>query len=1140
MEVNLKKRISLPSWTMAVMLALGMSGFVGQTCSADAVTYNDSSSQIAPGTYGVQDSASGNYLKLDLTPQPGSNPDPGMNRAEDIYQFTAKDFTIGAAGQTTTFAWKTNFGTRGAGDDITITIKDGTNIFDNQGIYMGSRAEGQGGDTTLNIQGGNNIFTQRLIVGGEGKGATGVAGHSTVTLSGGVNVFTYNKNFDWQESVTDGQHTFKVSDYMGGNSKYLGNGYNSASLGAAPEYAYDSINAYNYYDNYYGVFISAMTEKGSAGDGNANTLGADLNITGGANIFNVATYVGGGYDLTSYGSINTSSNDDDVTWGGTNNVNISGGMTNFAARTFFGAAGSTTNVTFSGKSMTTFAGTAISEDMDKALADVTLNVPNARFKNTYRGMDLPYVFFGGKDITEMDLAESGNGNVPLLDSTTTVNINGFNKNMTTVNLQTTAFAGGADERWLAGDQYQYVDGRNFWRFEYGMDYPGVHEDGDNATRKDQGVATFNLNSGKLRLGYVNTTEIVKTRNKDNWNYKETEPYGKVWDVTEMQQRYEQIRLIGAATGSTFNAGDARIMFDVSVHADNAAEIAAAAASGYSGYFVDMPETTLNPNGEEVFTLEAGMIAFDSIHLSADTDITLGGIGKIMSRAGSDALATDTGAGDILSGKHEFYTNAVFVDTTDAKFDTTGTTVLLDQSSSTNTDSTFARTTYDRWFYSVKLEDVDPVYAATDAIETNQVRLHVITKDIDDALVGNMKRNDQTFKDILAGNGTYIDKEGNLFDISSVQNALDQIVNSSNTAEEAAENFDQLIGTAYGNMTSAQIRRISNFNTMLTDQIIASDICLKNLRKGYSSCGGQHCGQCDECGNCRNWTAWGHFYADGGRAQMHNYIDGYETETYGGMFAIDWTNCESCHFGVFFNYAKTNLDSDAPMGYTNMESNDYAVGIYAKWLGLCCTGGYGSLIAQVNFMDLSTERELYLDDSFSSDTNGVLPSIFYERGWVFFPCDKLSLNPFFGLQYVYSHTDGFTEEGADIIGYPSNLALTVSDIDHHSLRTLLGMRISRDWMLGMAQDRRFTTRFKGAWMHDLLGQCDPTFTTSHACSPEYPVWNVQANNSGRDWAILGVGADFDMTQRMSVLFDYNCYVNEYTTIHAGMASLRISF
>ncbi len=1195
-----KKQLPL-SWLVAGALALGVGDFLGQEANAD--DYPDSTTgNLASGVYG-------NDLKVNGTLQPGSNPDPGMtleDRTEELYHFTGDYFTIGADGGRTEFVWKTAFGKRGAGDDVTMNIVGGTNIFDNQGIYIGScgAVGATGGETTLNISGGTNVFTQRVIVGSEGNGGEnrdqqGVAGHSTITISGGTNIFTYDKTGKFDQNLSLATNTYKVSDVLGEDyEKYLGNGRYESDI--TPTYegyieatdpdsiddgSYSSLKEYHYYNNYYGVYFSAMSS--GTGNGTQNTEGVTLNITGGKNIFNVATYIGGGYDSHSYGSVNSSSNDDDVVWGGTNIVNISGGFTNFAARTFFGAEGSETIVNFTDRGTTFLTGTQTSMDMDRALALSALNNPgsDARWQNTYQGMDLPYVFFGGKEGDE-----------------TTININGFNKNMTTLDVQTTTFFGGADERWLAGDQLRWTT-KEIQTTEDGaylvettpyltnafFNASGVADFSDNATRQDAGAATVNLIDGKLRIGYVNETAIIADRNNNNNNFTDKDVAasteqgvpGTVYEPTLYQKRYEQVRLIGAASGSHFNATGGRIEFEVAVHQEQATKIADATSTlyeldggtdddyyyrpgaegheltpsdtevGYVGYFAEM-EDTVNVDGKDYLVLEAGMIAFDKITLGADVDITVGGIGNIMAR--SEVVPAEGEAIPAITGQNEFYTNTVFVDTTGTTVDgktvniADDTYIDLDKHQGGVDNSSFAKTKYDKWFYTVELEDaIDEITTtneegatttvngliAQEGIQTNQVRLHVTTKDLDQTLVGNMKHNDEEFKAVLK----------NPTENEAVYNAIEQIISTSETAEDAAANFDQLIGTAYGNMAVNQVRRLSSFNTMLADQIVASDISLKNLRNNGcgSNCNSQSCGQCDVCGNCRNWTAWGHFYADGGDVDMRKYIDGYDTETYGAMFAIDWSDCEACHFGVFFNYADTSLASSAPMGVASIDSENYGVGLYAKWLGLCITGGgYGQFIGSANWTEMESSRDLYLDDTFAGETRGISPSVFFERGWIFFPNEKLSINPYLGLQYVYYHSNDFTENGWDEAGDPSDLALNVGEIDHHSLRTLVGLRISRDWMLGFNRDHRLTTRFKGAWMHDLLGDCNPTFTTSHVGNSNFPVWNVHTNNAGRDWAIVGLGVDFDASERISFLVDYNAYINEYTLIHTGMATLRFAF
>ncbi|MDO5114435.1 MAG: autotransporter domain-containing protein, partial [Planctomycetia bacterium] len=70
---------------------------------------------------------------------------------------------------------------------------------------------------------------------------------------------------------------------------------------------------------------------------------------------------------------------------------------------------------------------------------------------------------------------------------------------------------------------------------------------------------------------------------------------------------------------------------------------------------------------------------------------------------------------------------------------------------------------------------------------------------------------------------------------------------------------------------------------------------------------------------------------------------------------------------------------------------------------------------------------------------------------------------------------------------------------------------------------------------------PIIYTAHRVDSSTPkFWNVRGNDGGRDWANVGIGVDFNLTQRLSVLADYNVFVNEYTTLHTGMASLRFEF
>ncbi|MDO4570650.1 MAG: autotransporter outer membrane beta-barrel domain-containing protein [Planctomycetia bacterium] len=1112
MEGKLRKRIFSLSWMIATLMVWSVIGAGTSVLAADG-TVTDS--RLYGQDYGREQGVYGKY---------------GHSAAEDLLTFTSTNYTIGAAGEQTNFVWKSAFGKRYTGDSVTVRIVDGTNVFDNQGIYFGARSNsnGVGGDAIVTFDGGTNTFTHRVIFGGEGgyDGATtSLAGQSVVTFNGGVNTFEFDPKFT-------------TSYYSGG--KFLGN----KEVGS-----YDDVDEYTYYLNYYGVYFSAMTaidDIAPGGEDGGNTKGAILTFNGGANTFNMLTSVGGSYDLTPRCSISRSSDDNDITFGGTNEVYFNGGINSFGARTYFGGAGSTTTVEFNG-GMTTFTGTVPSYNSDNALA-YTEDWSN----NRYRGDDLPYVFFGGKDLTEGDIEDfndyygitaewSGLVGTSTMESSTEVVIGKdgtLNPNMTTVDLQTTAFFGGADDRWLAGDQV-YVSGDGTLTDGEIESLFVTRSSTDGSTdysslRNDTGSASLKLVSGKLRLGYANTTELVGER-ADNGE-DEIDHWDK-FVVTDTRSRYEQVRLIG--TNASFEATGGRILFDTRLQVDALGELGAVANQGmnnqdfnndYLGYFNTIDATTTTPDGETAYILQAGMFAFDSISISSNVDITVDRIGYYMMRAEENA------------DMHNLYTTTVFVDTTGASdyiTATDGTEVMIDldaHSEANGALNSVQKTVYEKWAYTLTVEDVDPVYAETPGLETNEARLHIVTKDIDDILVGNMKDNADTVKYMVGQDNP------DAAPCAAVTDALEQIFSTSVSAEDAAGNFDQLIGATYGAMVSNRVRQTTMFNSLLANQVMASDVCIRNIRKARlndwnsgGDCGS--CGDCCEC--CRKWTGWASFYGNNGETDMHHYYSGYDTDTWGAAIALDWNDCESRHFGVFFNYGESNIDSSASMGYTHIESQDYMVGLYGKWLGVV-GGGYGLGVVSVAWSDYEMKRELYLDDTFDGDTKGVSPSLYYERGWMWFCKPDAWINPYFALQYVYAHTDGFSENGYDIVGNDSDLSLTVSDIDHHSLRTFVGLRASRDFMFGRCCDRRITLRANAAWIHDLLGSVDPTFTTHHACNPTYPVWNVRGNNGGRDWANIGMGVDFNLCERLSLLADYNVYVNQYDVYHGGMATLRFEF
>ena len=1061
--------------------------------------------------------------------------------------------------EATRFAESTVFGERGQGslqDGLRIQIEDGSNLFAKR-AYFGSRSglasNGVGGTVTVDFNGGLNTFVTRVIFGGEGGYDGGTAstdgylvGRATVNFNDGVT--TFERNRDTSSSY------YGVYFSAEGQSAFL-NAVTSASGGPLTG-TYD---------------IACETE------------GTTVNFAGGSQTtFNTVACFGGAYDLTTYCQVHTSSDDENVVYGGTNFITFDDvATTDFYGRTFFGAAESTTTIKFQGNSDTTFGGQDVFWTSDSAYASYKGYIlkDNSEWMayqgglfmgdvpNTYKGQDLPYVFFGGSNLTDEDfntfnfdpemLKQNSATGKPYRDSATMAHGSDAKATVTlkenaVLNMQTTAFFGGADERDLAGEQY-YVktSGDKTSRFSYGgitswsgHSEPEKNMKGKSAIRQDTGICDVVLtDNATLQLGVANKNKVLGF-NFDMGSGSDPKAYQYI------RNRYEQVRLIGAS--SSFNATGGTLQFDTTKHNQAALD-----AGNYSHtYLVDelvqgqdydvlnsasglaiinSTDTAKTLQLEEATVLDAGMFIFSDLHTSANTGYTLTNIWKLVNM-----------------DKKEYYTTTVFVTTgitaanpegyaeySDVEINLTAQSIVdpsrgnpLDASDSTNCLS-IDKTTYDHLIYTIYIEDVvDESSELGSEVTTRRARLHVVTKSLEEELEGNLKLNIDTIADILE-NGT---------DGDPIYDAVTDILDS-DTMEEACNSFDDLIGTTYGNVATSQIRQLTTRNMMLANQLNAADPSRECAREcepqcapeGEVSCGSSNTGNCGSKPCKRN--VWASFYGDSDNSSMDNFFSGFESTTYGGMVGMDWNCDDGMLFGGFFSFNETNLNHESRIGGTSVATQAYDIGMYGKWLSLF-GGGYTMMIGDVSLSANDSDRSVY-GNTFHGDYHGVIPSLYAERGWVFYTDRRLSLNPYGALQIAHYRADAFSETSDATNGTPE-LGLDVADIEMTSLRTFVGLRFAYD----LCQSGKCHTalRANAAWIHELLDE-SPMFSSTPQYDNPYnpqPWHTISADQLGLDWVNIGIGLDGNFTERLKYAVDYNCYFNEYTTVHTGMATLRFEF
>ena len=141
----------------------------------------------------------------------------------------------------------------------------------------------------------------------------------------------------------------------------------------------------------------------------------------------------------------------------------------------------------------------------------------------------------------------------------------------------------------------------------------------------------------------------------------------------------------------------------------------------------------------------------------------------------------------------------------------------------------------------------------------------------------------------------------------------------------------------------------------------------------------------------------------------------------------------------------------------------------------------------------------------------------EVGWPF------DIDPFVGLQYVFLSQDAFTETGADSVN------LVVDKTDVNSLRSVLGTRLARDY-------GSLRPEFRAMWLYDFFGT-NPVINSTFLGAGG-TAFQTQGVNLGRSWAVLGAGATWAVTDRISLAGNYDAMFNDDRAFHMGSGSVQV--
>jgi uncharacterized protein with beta-barrel porin domain len=369
------------------------------------------------------------------------------------------------------------------------------------------------------------------------------------------------------------------------------------------------------------------------------------------------------------------------------------------------------------------------------------------------------------------------------------------------------------------------------------------------------------------------------------------------------------------------------------------------------------------------------------------------------------------------------------------------------------------------------------------------------------------------------------------DLNDVLGILDDIVLNNPVAARYA--LDQMSGSIYGTHASASVMNIGIVNNTLADV----------LRNSYSKKNVAECNPCDEvttacepcepCEPCADAcepicteksykrNLWGLGYGIGGASQFDGNTYGYNQSFGGTIIGVDRENKRGIRFGGYFSYGEGRISSNL---LDRSESHEFLAGIYYR---KNLYQGYVLANAGLGNVQYDTQRTIsFVGRRATSKHDAFVGTIYAERGFNF--ATKLGrLQPYLGIQYIGNRQDGFTETGA------GSLNLVGKRTETDSLRSLFGTRFQSK--VRRYNGGRLNANANMAWLHEYADSAT-SFTAGLAGSPiPNANFTVLGNNTKRDWAIFGVGLNYEKSQ-IRLFGGYDAYVNNQQVLHTGNAGL----
>lgn len=277
---------------------------------------------------------------------------------------------------------------------------------------------------------------------------------------------------------------------------------------------------------------------------------------------------------------------------------------------------------------------------------------------------------------------------------------------------------------------------------------------------------------------------------------------------------------------------------------------------------------------------------------------------------------------------------------------------------------------------------------------------------------------------------------------------------------------------------------------------------------------------------RSRAAWLQGYGGTGERDGDGNAAGADVDSWGTMLGFDLPVSEDLTFGLAAGYQRDRIRIGARNSSADVDT--WSIAGYAAWQhGAIRTRGG----AAFSWHDIDTSRFISVpgiagnaEASYDGWTGQVFGEVGYQLG-----INGFDIEPFVGLAYVHTETDGFGEAGAGA----ANLLSGGDEIS--SLISTVGVQASTT--LEFANGTTVRPHGSVAWAHafsDVVPRAGLSFTGGPS---EFQV--IGAGDS-RNAALVDAGLEFGITEQASAVIGYSGFLSDDVDSHALRGGLEVRF